>query len=386
MKLHFNKYSRKRSNSKLRVLFIPLECSHWRIARGVPYSAYLGFEEGLSASGVEYLTLPAIWRPQSQKTAWLNRAKEICAGKYFDQVWFELVHTHLDEDILEWVTRLAPIRVGFSAESLRYSPKEYALSEMLRVRQQDFENRIKYVTHVVMVDEVDVKDINARRLAHAMWAPAAVPEGYIREGGTKSPENLAIFIGNPYCERATWLESPELKGRLVHIVSSENATRYPSFFDWLNRAAKYYSKSPFLASTANLLYLNLLRRIRRQCFAYYLESLQLGCAVVNLPHFVKTYSYRVVEAMAAGRTAISWEIPDRPQNKALFEDGKEILLYQEDDLGQLADHIQRLIAEPDLAKQIVTNARCKLRRFHTIEKRVKNILDWIAIGDAPTYV
>ena len=183
-----------------------------------------------------------------------------------------------------------------------------------------------------------------------------------------------------------WLENPELKGRLLHVVSAENDTWYPYLFDSLNRFARHYPGRPFPASPAISLYLTFLRRIRRRIFAYYLETLQRGCAVVNLPHWVKSYSIRVTEAMAVGRPAISWEIPDRPLNKALFEEGKEILLYSKGEPGQLADHIQRLLAEPDLAERIAANARRRLRRFHTVEERVRQALDWITSGEAPSYV
>lgn len=375
-------------NSRLKVLFIPFEGTHWAIARGVPYSAYLGLEEGFKASDAQCLTIPATWSSpaQSERTAWLNRAKEICAGKRFDQVWVEILHTHLDDDILDWIAGLAPVRVGLLLESLTYNDEELALTRDIHGRQERIEHRLKYITHLAAVDEKDVTEINARQLAHAMWSPAAVAGRFVNEGETGAPDNYATFIGNPYWQRGPWLEHSQLKGRLVHMVSSENKTRYPNLFDWLNRFGRRYSESPLPASPGRLLYVMCLRGIRRQCFRYYLESLQLGCAVVNLPHFVKTYSYRVVETMAAGRPAISWEIPDRPLNKALFEDGKEILLYKEDEPGQLAEHIERVIAEPALAKLIVENARRNLIRFHTVEKRVQQTLRWIGNGDAPSYV
>ncbi len=82
---------------------------------------------------------------------------------------------------------------------------------------------------------------------------------------------------------------------------------------------------------------------------------------------------------------ISWEIPGRPRNKALFEDDEQILLYSKNDPSQLAAHIRRILAEPDFAQRIAENARRKLLSFHTMEKRVQQILDWVETGRVPTY-
>src|SRR5438046_10747990 len=124
-------------------------------------------------------------------------------------------------------------------------------------------------------------------------------------------------------------------------------------------------------------YLARLRHIRECCFASWLKALQTGQAVVNLPHLVKAYSGRVVEGMAAGRPVLSWEIPERPRNRALFEDGKEILLFPNNDPHRLAGELERVFQDRNLAQRLVTNARKKLRKFHTSELRVRQILDWV---------
>ena len=130
-------------------------------------------------------------------------------------------------------------------------------------------------------------------------------------------------------------------------------------------------------------YLNAVRRIRKRSYVRWLRGLQSGVAVVNLPHFVKSYTPRVIEGMAAGRPVLSWEIPNRPRSKAMFEDGQEILLFNTPD--ELADHIQRLQSDAVLAQTITENARRRIRQFHTTDKRVRQILDWIESGKEPTY-
>lgn len=80
---------------------------------------------------------------------------------------------------------------------------------------------------------------------------------------------------------------------------------------------------------------------------------------------------------------ISWRIPGRPRSTALFEDGREILLYETP--AELAGHIERVIANPAFAQHVAESARRKVSAFHTTEHRVRQLLDWVAGGDAPTY-
>ena len=87
--------------------------------------------------------------------------------------------------------------------------------------------------------------------------------------------------------------------------------------------------------------------------------------------------------MASGRPVISWEIPNRPQNTALFEDEHEILLYSTPE--QLANQIERILSEPAFGEQIAQNARRKVMHLHTTEKRVQQILHWVETDEAQDY-
>lgn len=368
---------------RLRVMLIVLEFYTWWQARHVSYSAQLGLEEGLQANGVDCFTLT---------TPWLGRAPEICAGQHFDQVWIDIVQSKLgdkvfrDQRLLEWLADLAPVRVGFLPESLDYTPEEKGLRSVLRHRRHNVESRIKYLTHVVACDEEDAKRINSQGLVPAMWWPQAVPERLIREAGVSLPKPYAIFGGAVYGERAHWLKRPELKGLLVHIPPPESAILVPFQFETLQLAAHVHSRfRPPRTDHVLSGYLHRLRYIRRRAFEKWITGLQEGCAVVNLPHLVKTYAGRVVEGMAAGRPVISWDIPDRPRNRALFEDGREILLFPQEKPLQLVEHIQRMQREPDFARRLVRNAQRKLKRFHTLENRVGHILRWLETDEQPVY-
>lgn len=359
-----------------RVLFLPLEPVAWAVARHHSYSAQLAFEEGFAAAGLSFLTIT---------TPWFRRAREICAGRRFDQVWVEIArHESLDEDWLEWVASLAPVRVGLMAESLEYSAEEAAMWDELKHRKAKAQSRLRFMTHVLACDERDVEQLSGMP---AMWWPQAVPRRFIREPTAPPRRRAALFCGGVYGVRQQWLQDPRLRGLLAQQPSPEKGTPYPALFDELSRNAQRFARRAYLPGCrpAHRVYVSCLRWIRRRCFARWLASLEAGCAVVNLPALLKTYAGRVVEGMAAGRPVISWEIPDRPRVKRLFEDGTEILLFPKHSPEVLAEQIERVLRDPGLAEGIAARARQKILRYHTVEERVRQILAWVEAGDPPSY-
>lgn len=355
-----------------------LEFPAWKKARSLSYSGQLGIEEGLHANNIQFFTIT---------TPWLSCAKKTCIGKKFDQVWIEISHQEiLDQKWREWILSIAPIRIGFLVESLEYHAEEIAEWAELKLRKQKAQERIQYMTHVVSCDEKDVENINAHNLVPAIWCPGAVPKRFIDQRESTVSKNYAVFSGAIYDARKKWLECPELKGLLVQQISPEQDTIYPFLFDTLHRGVDIFVRRRLPAGKFFLaLYLLWLRYIRQKNFSLWLQGMKKAIAVVNLCSFVKGYSSRVVEGMAAGRPVISWDIPGCPRNRALFEDGKEILLYSENEPSQLAEHIRSILSKPEFARKIVANAQHKLRRFHTTEHRVKQILNWIENGQIPEY-
>ena len=115
-----------------------------------------------------------------------------------------------------------------------------------------------------------------------------------------------------------------------------------------------------------------------------MEGLQKSFAQVNLPSIYKCYAGRVVESMAAGRPVISWA-PPRERTRALFAPGHEIELFEREDANGLAQAILRLQENPEAARQMAEQARLKVLRHHTVEVRMRQVLDWLARGDLPNY-
>ena len=363
--------------SKLKVLLLVNEFRTWYIARHLSYSAQLGVEEALRANQVECEVLTSPWLP---------RVLDLTRGRRFDQIWVVGRLDVFDELTLARVAGLGPVRLGMLSESAEYTDEECIISSGLKDRKKIIERRLPYLTHIAACDEKDADELNARGVTPAIWWPQAVPKRFISDSSAPPSRNSAIFCGNPYALRRECLKHPELKPLLRYVTSREWSTIDPILFTalhlpviWPIRCALPMSERVFAQ------YLSHLRSLRQRCFEGWLQTLQTGRAVVNLPHFVKTYAGRVVEGMAAGRPVISWEIPGRPQNRALFEDQREIVLFAKDNPDQLAHQIRRVIGDRELSRKIVVNARKKLRRFHTSETRVRQILEWLTEGRTPRY-
>ena len=360
-----------------RVLCLFLEFDWWEPARPLTYAAQLGLEEGLRANGR---------RPLTVTTRWLPRLKEICGSQRFDQVWVEIVHQALDDDWLDFLSRLAPVRVGFLLESLHYDDATYAVSPHYRARAGNVRRRLKFLTHAAATDELDAAEIDAAGDVRACWWPQAVPQRFVNDHPASSRVGPAVFRGRLYGDRIALARDQNLDGLLVVRPPLDDGTIYPRLFDRLQMSAAAWAgrgwPRPRAASRAHLF---LLRRLRRRLFRRWMEALEGDPVVVNLPHSVGTYPGRVVEAMAAGRPVVAWDVPGRPRNRALFEDGAEILLFSGTEPVALASALSRLRRDPPLATAIATNGWRKVRRVHTIERRVQQILAWTDTGDAPVF-
>jgi hypothetical protein len=357
------------------VLFVVTEFRWWHRARSWAYPVQLGLEEGLAAEGVSRLTVP---------TPWLPRVRELCGTRPFDQIWIELVHQErLDEGLLAWLADRAPVRVGFVPESLEYDAAACAQWPQYRTRKAEVMRRLALMTHAVMVDEKDVDDVSARGGPPALWWPQAVPERFMRDVSASALSGPAVFAGALYGQRQPFLDDPSVRELVSMLASPEEATLYPRAFErlqmiaggWVNRALP--CPRPALSA-----YVFVLRRLRRRIFTRWLGTLRRGGAIVNLPHLVGAYPGRVVEAMAAARAVVAWDVPDRPRNRALFEDGREILLFRTPD--ELGEAVRRLRDDPACAEALVRNASRKVRRLHTAERRVRDILAWIDTGAEPS--
>jgi GT2 family glycosyltransferase/DNA-binding SARP family transcriptional activator len=368
-----------------KVLLLQLEFPTWQQARPWTYPANFAIKEGLEANGYECLTIPAIPPSSSPADAnWLQHAERLCLDKQFEQVWVWLVHCDYDRRLLEWIASLAPVRVGFVMESLTYTAEEKRFSTSAAKRAAVVEAQLAYMTHAVVVDEVDADAINAKGNISAFWCPAFVPERFIDPPDEHPVHNVAAFHGTPYGHRQAWLDHPGLQGVLVYPTLPPSSVQ--QLFDQLQvTAATLLAREPNAVETLLPKYVSDLQRVRLVEFTQWMRNLRTWACIVNLPGFQKGYGGRVYEAMAAGRPVISWDIKDRPRNRALFEEGKEILFFPKTDPGSLAQHIASVLSQKTYAYELARSANRKLLRHHTAEKRIQQILAWVATGVVPTF-
>jgi len=369
------------------ILFICLEFSRWQQARSWSYQTGLGLEEGFSANGMSFVTVPVIQDlSPGDPGSWLSYLEEICRDKQFDQVWIEVVHNVLDEQTLAFLENVAPIRIALIAESLSYPEEVYSHAAHLQQRRALVLHRLKYMTHALLGDEADAQWLNDAGVVKALWWVQGMPSWTLDLPHAKPTSGKASFSGAVYGDRQYWLEHPQLKDVVRQERSPEYELGLPDLYDQLNQEiiAMLQEKGGFSQELLDR-HLDSLRLIRKCCFELWLKGLTRGTAVVNLPSFYQAYPGRIYEGMAAGRPVVSWEIPGRPRTKALFEDGKEILLFPNDAPLKLAEQIRKISHDPDFAKKIVDNALLKLSRYHTMEMRVRQILAWIESGAEPDY-
>lgn len=370
-----------------KILYLFLEFSSWRAARSWSYSAQLAYEEGLAANGVEVISIPAIYGLFPDFPAsWLSRVQTLCTGQSFDQVWVELLHSPFDDRFLEWLKDIAPIRVGFIPESLEVSAE--LTTELNRASQYRavVEHRLRYMTHALAVDDADADYINNHGLAKALWWPQAIPERCVCDELPPATDAKAAFPGQLYLWRRDFMGNAGLSDLLCTISGPEDTTAYPALFDVLQAETLVRLNSGVHLGYAELTrYMEVLRRVRRQCFDTWLGALRNAGALVNLKSTFHGYPGRVVESMAVGRPVVSCEVARRPRVNSLFTCGEEILFFNDEQPGELIVHLKRLRSDHEYGRMLAKNARKKIRSFHTVEKRVRQVLEWLETGLEPVY-
>ncbi|HNA46593.1 MAG TPA: glycosyltransferase, partial [Nitrospira sp.] len=369
----------------MKVLLLQLEFPTWKQARAWTYPACFGVAEGLRASGVDCTTLPLIADPPYSSTAWLAHMKRMLKGQRFDQVWVWLVHAPLDEAILNWLSELAPIRVGIIMESLQYSEEDYAWAPHLRARQGFVEQQVRALTHVLVPDECDVERTAARTGVPALWFPPMVPERFVSTPQNAPVHRVGVFHGVPYGPREQWIHHPALKSCLT-FARPGAPTLFQQLFDRLQQSAIQRLATPAGMPAAELThYTTMLQEVREGEFREWMTQLPQWAAIVNLPSLAKFFGGRVFEGIAAGRPVVSYAVPGHPMNNSLFVEGEEILYFSPSRPDSLAEVLDRLLADDTFATRIAGNAQHKLRTYHTSERRLVETLAWIQSGTTPVY-
>lgn len=373
---------------KLKVLYIPLEFSTWQNAKYWSYSISWGIEDALLTEGVDCFTIPCMRDvPPEDPTAWLHYLVDLCSGKTFDQIWFTANHAPLNDELLNWIQKSAPIRIGLFCESLAITEDEWIKNPTACQKRQSIVDRsISVITHAIVVDEGDIQTMEAQSIP-TFWLPPCVNAESICSRIPETPiSRQAVFYGAIYGKRQSFLEHPTLQNFLVRPEQSlEEQTELPGAYDKLQLTFRELLLNPEMRTESLFRqYMDLHRTLRKSCYRLWIKTLAEAPIVVNLPQYGFMYSGRIAEAMASGRPVISWEIPNRPLTQKLFEQGKEILLFDQNQPNQLVAKIQDLLTNPAKAAQIAIDAKKRLIENYTTENQVQMILKWCTTSKEAT--
>ncbi|MGA2297763.1 MAG: glycosyltransferase, partial [FCB group bacterium] len=302
----------------------------------------------------------------------------------YDQVWFEATHSQFDDDCLNWINNIAPVRFAFVSESNEFHPQEYKINPAgVEARRKNISRNLSIATNLICVDEKDVEYYNNEKKIPALWyGGGSVPLSFFPDDVAPSNDNPAYFFGTPYGERKEWMDYPSFKGLLEVGVSAEDSTGFPNQFNELNkRITQMLSKLGSINTDLMFSFIDQIRTIRKSTFPIFLDSLISGMAVVNLPQSARAYASRVKQGLAMGRVVVSFRIEDRPLTNMLFEDGKEILLYNRENKEELVELLRKIKLEPKFAENIARNALKKMLNYHSTELFVQGILNWFESGE-----
>ncbi|RMH36203.1 MAG: glycosyltransferase [Nitrospirae bacterium] len=365
----------------MKALLIQLEFFQWHTARPWTYPMHAGLVRALEQWGMEVVAVPAIPELAAFPSAnWLTKLRRLYDNTSFDQVWLWLLHYPYSPEFLAWVKTVAPVRIGLLAESMRYDEQTIRRYPSLAERPGLVLAQCEALTHVLACDEADAAELGQRLGIPTMWLPGVVPQAHIVTPDSRPKYTHAVFHGAAYGDREFLLHHPVLAGKLQFAQAPSSA--FPKLFDDLQRCMAHGLARGEFGTTADLTqYVKMLHQLRYGEFMQWIAELRTWPVVVNLPTLAKFYGGRVFEAMAAGRPVVSWAIPDRPLNRALFEDGQEIVLFESGRIQDLADRLEWLLSNRAAAQDIAMKAQSKLREHHTLERRVEEIQRWIRSTD-----
>jgi glycosyltransferase involved in cell wall biosynthesis len=368
-------------SAKINVLIIHLEFNKWKVAKSWSYETQLGFFDGFVSDKIAIHNLLNPFGGDEFSVKFGDFVKEYVKNKKFDQVWVEIVHSNYAPDFLSFLCELAPVRVAMLGESIYYTEDECKFVPELKNRFRKILNATKYFTHVLCIDEADAASLKSPLLNTAWWVPAIPCRSDISQINYSS----AIFSGAAYGSRQFFLDHKELKKYVEHQFPLEKDTYLPLIFDVTQSIFKFGLFFPY-AITNKLAdaYVSKVYGVRSKLFDLWIEGLQRGVAVVQLPHFVKAFPGRIYEGMAAGRPVITPIIKDRPSVMKLFVPNEEIFFY-ENSPDEIIEIIKKLNKDKKYAENVATNAFDKIKRLHNVQRRVEQIFKWIESDDVPNY-
>jgi hypothetical protein len=303
------------------VLLIITERPTWDQSRPLAYTANWAIEDGLKALGHNVYTIVVQGDGTINPDQWVvYGVNYLYKDIKFDMMFIELMHARASEQILAGLADLIPVRVAYLIESMTTS-QCYGLS------MEHILRKLNFITHVLPLDEYDIKLLGTHNINNTMWFPCNMPEKFLVKEIKPYKINKCLFFGKQYQRRASMLQ--QLKDLVEIPEPAENKTTLPEQFD---RLATNTCRAFITNSMSNKIMRNYIdenRDIRLGVEAVLMNEMRQYKAVLGLPSTFLGYTSRVVESMIAGVPVVAWVVPDRPEANATFTHEKNILLYND---------------------------------------------------------
>ena len=103
-----------------------------------------------------------------------------------------------------------------------------------------------------------------------------------------------------------------------------------------------------------------------------IKLIKNSSVVINPSRVHETFGLAVLEAMALGKPVIATKTGAIPE---LIDNGRNGLLYEAGDIGELKEQLIKLLSDPKLSQQLAKEARAKAVKFKNPEKHLKLLLD-----------
>lgn len=368
-----------------KILLIAPEFLTWDLAKHLSYNCSVALEDGLRSFGIDVVTVPPVTPHSSfeirshQPVGWLRYAPQLLEGERFDQVWIELCHNHLPFPTLEWLASLAPVRLGFVWESLRYSEADVQANPFLRYRESLVSQRFPFMTHLCVADQRDAIRLKQEGEIPVTWWPGSAPR-WAFDFSVEPPDVQAgIFSGAVYGERKRYLEHQGLAPLLQKLTPAEHDTQLPALFDTRNALVSRELEEGRASRELLEHHVARLRDSRRLAYELWLQSLARGTAVVNLPMITGgCFASRVFDALAIGRPVIAHHRAAVEGAPSPLIHEQEIMLFSSPD--ELTAQLQRVLHDKEFAQQLAERGRKAARERHCLEQHLEALVDWTSGG------
>lgn len=108
-------------------------------------------------------------------------------------------------------------------------------------------------------------------------------------------------------------------------------------------------------------------------------------AVINPPGVFGGFNVRTFESLAAGNLLFQFLPENRPLNNGLFKHFEHLIYFKPNDTSVIKYYIRDFLNSPDSYKAIAESGYNEVLNFHTIEKRLKSLLDFVSSDLTPQY-